>query len=326
MRSVLRAVAAALVLAAVVSGCSGGEGVPAGKPGAEVTLATGTCWTKRFLGADPQEVLKLARAQGVTYFEAANATATRPAFARTQDCDRAHDIEVYRAVEVPEVAGRITSYADLLRTDQALYADLDKAVRAACQTKRLAGAAALSKLPGATMEPVFGHAAHLGWAPPSPDQFAKGQRAFACTLTHDRPSKIRYADVFTRDYPTAARVCINSEALRFVDCARKHDREKIAVIQAGPAVRSGLFPGRKAIKRGIDGRRYLDIRPAAYVALDKACTRYLRTISTVKKLSGIAEIDPDFWPAVDGSYPIACEADTRPEQKQIVRSGSVFNK
>ncbi|MGO4255596.1 hypothetical protein [Marmoricola sp. RAF53] len=334
-RSALRLVAALAGLAAVTSGCSGGSGggiggfggttQVEGKNGAEVALEAGTCWTGDLLGADPQRVLRLSTDLGVTYFAAARALADRPAFSRTQSCDKAHDLEVYRAVQVPALAPSITSYADLMRTDQPLYQQLDRAVTNACMAEPLATTAALSKVAGATAQPALPETMELGWAPPSPDQFARGQRVFACTLRHRKASTVRYDEVLTRKFPTALRTCIDSKSLVYVDCARKHDRERIAVIEARTAVLAGRFPGRKAIRSGLDGR-FLDVSPAAYAALDKACTRYLRTISTVKKLTGVAEIDVDAWPTADGSYPILCEADTRPDKKPVVTQGSVYNR
>lgn len=329
-----------LVLLAVVSACSGGSAIeqpdgPAGtstdfpdsdgEAGSEVALAGGTCWTEAMLGEDPQAILALATAQKVSYFTAAHALAGRPAFEKTRSCAKSHRIEVYRVVQIPRLTPRLTSYATLLHTDRPLYRALERSVRNSCMTKPLAAAAARSGLPGAVAEPALPTGMKLGWAPPSPEQFTRGQRVFACTLIQDKASTVRYADLFAKRLPTALRTCIDSKRLVYVDCARKHDRERIAVIDARVAVQAGRFPGRRAIRRGPDGR-YLDVAPAAYAALDRACTTYLRAISTTKRLTGVAEIDVDVWPAPDGSYPIACEADTRPGQKPVTTSGSVYNR
>lgn len=328
---VLRPLVAVLVLL-VLAGCSGGSALKGddptdrgGRDGAEVALATGTCWTGATLAADPQEILELSEKFGVSYFVAARALTDRPAFARTQSCGGDHEIEVYRVIQVPSLTPKLTTYAALLRTDRPLYRSLERAVRNACMSPVLARAAGESGVSGAVMTPALPAEMRLGWAPPSPQQFDRGQRVFACTLTHEKPSTVGYADVFTKRFPTGLRTCIESRTLIYVDCARKHDRERIAVIDARVAVQAGAFPGPKAIRNGPDGR-YLDVAPSAYAALDKACTAYLRAISTTKKLTGVAEIDVDAWPATDGSYPIACEADTRPDQQSLVTQGSVYNK
>lgn len=334
MRSALVRAAGLLVLAAALAGCAGTVGgvggsgensQVAGRPGVEVALTPATCWSGDLLGADPQETLKLSGELGVSYFAAARAIADRPAFTTTESCDRAHHVEVYRVVRVPSLTAGLTSYAALLRTDRPFYAQLERSVRNACQSPALATAVALSGVPGATMEPALPDTMTVGWAPPSPDQFARGQRVFACTLSHRRPSQVMYADVFRRRFPTALRTCIDSESLAYVDCARKHDRERIAVIQARNAVLAGAFPGPRAIKRGVHGR-YVDVAPPAYAALDRACTRYLRAVSSGTRLTGVAEIDVDAWPAADGSYPIACEADTRPDKTPVVTTSSAYNR
>ncbi|MBO9521792.1 MAG: hypothetical protein J7518_09665 [Nocardioidaceae bacterium] len=332
----------ALVLAALLAlltACAGGSAVRQDSPttapvssadsdgedGAETPLSEGTCWTETMLGADPQAILALATAQRVSYFAAAHALADRPAFEKTRSCAKSHRIEVYRVVQIPSLTPKLTSYAVLLRTDRPLYRALERAVLNTCMTKPLAAAAVQSRLPGAVVRPALPIGMKVSWAPPSPEQFQRGQRVFACTFVQQRASTIRYADVFGRRFPTSQRTCIDSRALVYVDCARKHDRERIAVIDAKVAVLARRFPGPRGIKRGPDGR-YLDVRPARYAVLDRACTSYLRAISTTKRLTGIAEIDVDAWPAPDGSYPIACEADTRPEQKPLRTKGSVYNR
>jgi hypothetical protein len=322
-----------LLVLGLLAGCTGGSALPkgggtavgGGKDGAEVPLAEGTCWTGALLGADPQQVLRLSGQLNVSYFVAAHALADRPAFARTQDCRKAHDVEVYRAVRIPSLTPQLTSYAVLLRTDRPFFASLTRAVENACMNAVLSKAAAQSGVGGAVMAPALPDGMKLGWAPPSPDQFSRGQRVFACTLTQDRPSPVRYADVFTKRFGTGRRICIDSRVLIYVDCARKHDRERIAVIDARAAVLAKNFPGPSRIRTGPDGR-YLDVPPGRYAALDRACTAYLRAISTTKKLTGVAEIDADSWPDPGGAYPIACEADTHPNQQSVTTEGSVYDK
>ncbi len=127
-------------------------------------------------------------------------------------------------------------------------------------------------------------------------------------LEHPRPT--RYSSILTKHFPTGDRTCIDTHALLYVDCARKHDRERIAVIEAREAVATGDFPGPQAIRKGPSGR-YLVVAGRSLPQARPACTAYLRAVSTTKKLTGVAEIDVDEWPAPGGSYPVDCEADTR---------------
>ena len=277
------------------------------------------------LGADPQEVLRLAARYDVPYLAAAHALASRPAFSHAVDCRADHAIEVFKVVRLPDLEQQLTHYAALLRTSTPLYGKVARSVAPACMTKPFADAVARSGLPGAVMTPMLPKGASLGWAPAPPDRWSKGERVFACTLTWDRPRPERYSTVFTKQFPTAERTCIDSHALLFVDCARKHDRERIAVIEAREAVAAGAFPGRSAIRKG-PSRRYLAVGDARYEKLDAACTAYLRAVSATKKLTGVANVDVDEWPAPGGSYPIYCDADTRPDRPSLVTEGSVYDR
>lgn len=288
-------------------------------------LAAGTCWTATSLGSDEKTVRETAEQSDIDLAIASSVMGQRPAFTETVDCAQAHALEVYRLVELPGLAPQLTSYAALLRTDQELYLTLSRRIKRECLEPRLARAAARTGLPGALMEPALPAGMHLEWAPPSPAQFAEGQRGFACLFNQSSPGTFRYASVFTKAFPTRLRTCILSRQLAYVPCARKHDRERIAVLQVRQAVLAGKFPGRKAIRKGPRGR-YLAASPARYAALDRACTTYLRSISTTKKLTGIAEIDLEYWPAADGSYPIVCEASTPPNQPALITRGSVYDR
>jgi hypothetical protein len=310
----------------LLSGCSGPpsdlEG--AGKAGATVTLASNTCWTGETLGADPQAILKLSTTYGVNYFDAAHALAGRPAFKLTEACGTGHHVEVYRTVAVDAVKPVATTYATLLQPSSSAYQQIAAGVEKACMGKSLVRAAGLTRLAGAVVEPAFPEGVALGWAPPSPEQWSRGQRSYACLLTSVHAAKFRYSTVFTRSFPTRLRTCIDSSALKYVDCSKKHDRERIAIIDVRYPVAAGTFPGSTAIKVGRDGR-YVDLPVATLALLDKACTSYLNSVSTTKKLTGVAEVDADQWPSADGSYPIACEADVAPAKKSVVTTGSVYN-
>lgn len=299
------------------SGDSGG-----GQPGA---VAENTCWTATGLGWDPQDVLKLSKRFDVAYLQAAHAVAGRPAFSHQVDCGKDHAIEVYKVVRLPSLDQQLTDYATLLNPQSPVYAEVARAVASGCMTDALAKAAALSGVDGAVMSPVLPEGASLGWGPAPPDQWVKGQRVFACTLTWAQPGPIPYATVFTKALPTDERTCIDTKSLLFVDCARRHDRERIAVIDVRQAVAAGSFPGAKAVRDGPTGR-YLDLPDARWKKLDAACTAYLRTISSTKKLTGVANIDTDDWPLPDGSYPVYCDADTGPDHDPLVTEGSVYDR
>lgn len=324
-----------LALAAVlVVGCSQGplpgtgassDSAPGTSPPSSAGLVEGTCWTDAKLGADPQDVLKLSDREGVPYLLAARAVADRPAFSERVDCAKDHAVEVHKVVRLPELEPRLTDYAALLKVRTKRYARVARSVARACMTPSLAAAVKLSSLPGAVMSPALPSGAHLGWAPASPTQWAKGQRVFACTLSWTKPEQLRYAAVFTGDFPTGRRTCIDGRALVFVDCARSHDRERIAVIEAREAVEAGAFPGPRAIRPGPDGRQ-LTVSAAQYARLDAACTAYLRSISTTRKLTGLANIDVDHWPTPTGSYPIHCEADRPTSRDPLVTQGSVYDR
>lgn len=332
----------ALVLPLVVA-CGGPpaedtEG--AGQSGETVTLAPRTCWTGASLSDDPQTVLTVSKTFGVDYFDAAHALSGRPSFELTEACGAAHHVEVYSTVPVNQVQPVITSYATLLQPNQPAYRKLVKAVEKTCMTQVLARTAAQTKLPGALAEPALPEGVEIGWAPPSPEQWARGQRVYACTLSSDRALKIRFAQVFRKTFPTRLRTCIESRALQYVDCSRKHDRERILVLDLTAAVAAGKLPGAEAVREGAQGE-VVDIAATTLKVLDKACTNFLRSVSRTKKLNGVAALDADRWPATEERmvgetdpkrfpprtyYLVDCEADVLPPKKPVVTRGSVFNR
>jgi hypothetical protein len=316
-----------LLVGGVLTGCSGGalpgHGGASGNDAAE--LAEDTCWTGDLLGSDPQEARRLSSRYAVAYPVVAQAIATWPSFARRVRCDRDHQVEVYKVLRLPDLEPKLGDYAALLRTQAPLYATVSRSVARGCMGAALARAVAKAGLPGAVMAPVLPEGASLGWAPAPPGPWSKGVREFACTLTWRQPSSTRYAAVFTGHFPTGSRTCIDSHALVYVDCAREHDRERIAVIDARDAVATGAFPGPKAIRNAFGGRS-LAVSDATYRRLDAACTAYLRAISSTRKLTGVANIDVDEWPASDGAYPIYCEADRSPDEKSLITQGSVYDR
>lgn len=327
-----RAAAALAVLAVVLTGCGGTPAGPdavkptgGGKKGTAVVLATGTCWTDAVLGDDPQQVLTISKKYGVSYFDAAHALAVRPSFALTRGCGTEHGVEVYRTIAATSVKPAVSSYATLLRPSRKAYRKLDVSMRRACMEDRLFASAAASGYSGAVMTPAFPDGVVLGWAPPSPDQWARGQRVYVCTMTQQTPGTLRYASVFSSSFPTQARTCIDTRALVYVDCARKHQRERISVLDLTVAVKAGKLPGRGAVTVGSDGK-FVDLSPAQLAALDRSCTTYLRKVSTTKKLTGITEVEVDQWPTDEGRYLAACEADRPTTKDPLTTQGSVFNR
>ena len=325
-RPPLLALVAAAVL--VLAGCATAPGQPpgggaAGSPARDV--AAGTCWTAELLGSDPQRVLALAKQYDVPYHVAARAMSTWPSFAHSVPCTDAHAVEVVTVLRLPALDARLTSYGTLLRDRSPLAGTVARSVAQGCMNRPLTAAAARTGLPNAVMAPALPTGATLGWAPAQPEQWRAGKRVFACTLSWKQPQVTRYAALFTKSLPTGMRTCIDSRSLLYVDCARGHDRERIAVIEAREAVASGAFPGPRAIRQGPQGR-YLDVPDDAWARLDAACTAYLRAVSTTRRLTGVANVDVDEWPTPDGSFPIHCDADRPPDEKSVVSRGSVYDR
>jgi hypothetical protein len=338
MPSCVRSLVALAVVAVLAAGCShaalpGADATGTGEATGTGTSAThgattveeGSCWTGDLLGADPQDVLRLSSRFNVPYLAAARAVADRPSFARRVDCGSDHAVEVYKVVRLPDLEQQLADYSTLLRIKTPLYEQVARSVAIGCMTGPLAASVALSGVSNAVMRPELPAGATLGWTPAAPEQWTSGQRVFACTLTWAEPDSVRYAALFTKDLPTSRRTCINSRSLVFVDCARRHDRERIAVIEAREAVAERSFPGPKKIRSGPNGP-YLAVPDARWAQLDAACTAYLRAVSTTKKLTGVANVDTDEWPAPGNSYPVYCDADTRPDQDPLMTQGSVYNR
>ncbi|MBW8750790.1 MAG: hypothetical protein JF565_05115 [Propionibacteriales bacterium] len=330
MPSCVRLLVALAAVAVLGAGCThaslpGVGGTSGGGDTGSGAVEEGTCWTGARLGADPQDILRLSAKLDVPYLVAARALADRPAFTGRVDCGADHAVEVYKVVRLPDLEPQLTDYATLLRPETPLYDQVARSVAAGCMADPLAKAVALGGVDNAVMQPQLPTGATLGWAPAAPDQWAKGQRVFACTLTWAEPDTVRYAALLTKALPTGRRTCIESRALVYVDCARRHDRERIAVIEARDAVAAGSFPGPKSIRNGPSGP-YLAVPDARWAKLDAACTAYLHAISTTKKLTGIANVDAAEWPAPGDSYPIYCDADTRPDQQSLITQGSVYDR
>ncbi|RNL77477.1 hypothetical protein EFL95_15730 [Nocardioides marmorisolisilvae] len=327
----------------LLTGCSMGSAIPApeesfgatapvvtgpqpapARPATTLNLAAGTCWTGELLGEDPQLALKLAATFAISYFDAAYATKDRPAFLEKRRCSAKHAIEVYRLVQAAAVTPLVSDYGQLMRTQTLDFALLSAAVNQACMDDTLSSAATRSGVAGASLQPALPAGYRTTWAPATLEQWQRGQRLFACLLVQDEPSPLRYAALRTSSLPTVLRTCIASGPRIYVDCARPHDRERIAYLDVSGAVASGLFPGHSALRRS-SGGAYLDEGAAFYAPLDQACTAYLRSVSSDPRLSGVAEIDVNAWPDAVGRYAISCEADTPANKPSKVTQGSVYN-
>ncbi|HET6152394.1 MAG TPA: septum formation family protein [Marmoricola sp.] len=297
-----------------LDGAAGG-----GQDGAQVRLASGTCWSATTLGQDPQTILAISNEFKVNYLYAARALLGRAAFARTRPCNGAHSIEVYKAVAMSDVQPQVADYGQLLEPQTAAYQQLSLQVDRACMNQTLFNVANATGINNTVVTPAFPDGMTLGWAPPSPEQWAAGQRVYACTLTQASPSALLYNTVFSGSFPTEDRTCIDNRALEYVDCARTHNRERIGLIDVQAAVATGQFPG--AVRNGS-----VPVTAVLYQVLDRACTTYLKQVSDTTKLTGVAEIDPGQWPTRTGAYPVECEADTAPAKQTITTQGSVFDK
>ncbi|HEX4189874.1 MAG TPA: septum formation family protein, partial [Marmoricola sp.] len=245
----------------------------------------------------------------------------RSAFAQTRPCSGPHSVEVYKAVAMSDVQPQVADYGQLLEPQTAAYQELALQVDRACMNQTLFNVANATGINNAVVAPAFPDGVTLGWAPPSPQQWAAGQRVFACTLTQKSPSALLYSTVFSGSFPTEDRTCIDNRALEYVDCARQHNRERIGLIDLRAAVGTGQVPGPASIKNGT-----VPVSAVLYQALDRACTTYLKQISDTTRLTGVAEIDADQWPTPTGTYPVACEADTAPAKPVITTEGSVFDR
>jgi hypothetical protein len=336
----MRLVGCFALAALLLTGCSMGSAIPAPQVGATTSagvapvpvqpattfaLSANSCWTGELLGSDPQRALNLATTFGVSYFDAAYALEDRPAFLETLPCTTAHAVEIYRLVPAAEVAPGLAGYSSLMQTRSTDFVRLAARVRHACMDSTLAVAARRAQVEDASLQPAVPDGFRIDWTPATPEQWDRGQQVFACLFVQDDPSSLLYSSLRSRSLPTALRTCIASGSRIYVDCARKHDRELIAVLDVSGAVAAGTLPGRSAVRHTAGGATYLGFGAAFYRPLDRACTTYLRSISTDRRLSGVAEIDADAWPDADGRYTISCEADAPANRPSKVTTGSVYD-
>ena len=339
MNAHARRLVAALILPLVAGLLAACGGDPAARPRAqessdapEKVLAKGTCWDDQLLAdaLGPEEfeawVEKYARGDETL----AESMRDDAAFTEQVDCAEPHALELYDVVEVaPALTARVKEYADLLDQDSPLYRKIRDQVNDRCyaaspygKAQRRAGGLPVQLGPALNARGGL----HLAWDPFPADLWAEGQQKFVCTFEQQQPGTLRFADLTTRKVPVAARVCINSPR-KYVSCRGMHNAEDIAEMILNTAIEKGRINGRKAVRKGPDGR-YVALQDAEYAKLDKVCQTFLSSVSKVP--DGIeARAYPGSvaqWPTKSGVYVASCFALEPVSEPPPKFKGTVFNR
>lgn len=329
---------AALLLALVLSGCSGGSETPeATEPAPEPPrqLAAGTCWTDTqlpaALGEEGFAALVEEHAGDDPERRDARAEAMRDdaAFTEEVDCAEPHALELYAVVGLPRsLDRRISSYADLLDQDSALHGLVRDAVNQRCladsawgRAERKAGAPRVQL--GPALAEDGGYA--LAWDPFPAEMWEDGQRRFVCTFEQEEPGTVMFADLRTDRLPQRARVCLDVPGTT-VPCGRPHQAEEIGEMILNAAVAGGAIDARRAVREGDDGR-YVALSEREYARLDRACEVLYRAVSTGRP-DVEAQAFPgsvDQWPNDEGVYVASCFA-LKPFDPPPKFRGTVFDR
>ncbi len=339
VRRLLAAVLLPLLLTALTA-CSGdddADGAESPRPEAaskapEKAVTKGSCWDDTQLPAALGEkefaswVDKYARGED----ELGASMRDDAAFSERIDCAEPHSLEVYNVVEVaPALSKRITEYADLLDQDSALYRKVRDQVNDRCyaptaygKAQRKAGGMPVQL--GPALSPKSG--LRVAWDPFPADLWAQGEKKFVCTFEQDEPATVRFADVTTRKLPVAARLCVNTPRT-YVSCRKAHNAEDIGEMILNTAIEKGQVNGRKALRKGSNGR-YVALTDQEYARLDKVCQTFLSSVSRVPD-DVVARAYPGSvaqWPTKSGVYVASCFALQDVSDPPPKFRGTVFNK
>ena len=127
------------------------------------------------------------------------------AFSQQVDCSEPHSLELHDVVSLPPALARqVTTYADLLDQDSALYRQVRDEVSERCLAESPYGRAQ-RRAAGVDVQlsPFLSAASglHVAWDPFPADLWAKGQQKFVCTFEQDEPGTLPFADLTTRQVP-----------------------------------------------------------------------------------------------------------------------------
>lgn len=324
------------VLILVLGACGGGNGskpaAPKPSPSAKQIAPTkGSCWSAEHLPAalGEKKFAALAKKYAGTEEKRIEALRDDAAFTEPKDCATPHELEVYNVVSVsPALAAKITTYADLLDRDSALYREIRNEVNDRCvsgtpyaRAERDAGNMPAQLAPALSAESGL----HLAWDPVAPSLWEDGQQQFVCTFEQEQPGTVRFADLATRRAPAQARVCVKS-ADDYVPCTEPHTAEAIGEMILNTAIGKGLINAEAAVKKTAAGT-HVTLAPAEYARLDKVCQSLLDRVS---RKSGRLRASAypgsiEQWPTPRGSYIAICFA-VSPDNPPRPLVGTVFDK
>ncbi len=340
MSSAARVVLAALLAVTTLAGCSSGEtpkspredaSVKAPEKAPEKVLAKGSCWGDEHL---PDALGKAAFDDWVEKYAAADSKRGESmrddaAFSNQIDCSEPHSIELYNVVGLRSaLAAQVKDYADVLDHSSALYRKVRDQVNDRClaaspygKAQRRAGGVAVQL--GPWLSDTSG--LHVAWDPFPADLWEQGRKKFVCTFEQDEPGTLRFADVTTSKVPVSSRVCLNTPR-KYRPCAGKHQAEVIGEMTLNQAIAKGQIAGRKAIRKGPEGK-YVALSDSQYATLDKVCQTFLKRVSDVG--GGVVgraypgEVSQ--WPTKEGDYVASCFA-LKPYEPPPMITGTVFDR
>jgi hypothetical protein len=334
----MRRGAAALLAATTtlaITGCAPGSGgtlddasaLAAGiSPDASAadSIKTGQCFAGARLRDNPTALSTTLSREGMGAF---TALGDQPTWTDPVECDQPHQIEVYGVVGLPpRVDASITSYADVLDPESAVYHAVDDEVVRGCALTLAPSTTATRSAPMAVDVTPFwaaGSGIATSWSAMPSAAWDGGDHAFACLFELDRPGTARLADSSTSDFPADARSCLMGSS--FVACGQRHDEERIASVGLDWAVAQGQVAGARAV----DDAGRVNLGAAAWATLDGVCQRYLDAVAPHHdaKLRGVANTYPELYPDAAGHYTVLCSARSAfgsVPVDTIITVGSVF--